>query len=91
MGNTATTLAVQCAHCGGAVTLTESIWSHEVTRDGHALPRCDPEVQRATWICPYCAGENEGGFPGKIALATKADRSQDYGSVVGDDVPHDRE
>ena len=91
MGPTVPKLEVECVHCGGAVTLTESIWSRQVIRDGTQVPPCDPEVQRATWTCPYCARENEGGFAGKIALATKAGGSQDYESVVADDLPPDRE
>lgn len=83
-------LAGRCAHCGGSVTLTESIWERVVARDGHLLPRCDPAVQRATWNCPYCDKENEGGFPGKIALATKANRHREYRSVTGKDVSRDQ-
>lgn len=57
-----TSLALDCVHCGGAVTIQMSDWPTVLTI---------PELDRAPWNCPYCQQENPGGFPGQIAWVCK--------------------
>ena len=50
---------VHCVQCHGSAELQFLDWP------------LDGLVIRHNWICPYCATENRGEFPGRVAWVTK--------------------
>ena len=67
------TLPVQCAHCGGKVTLQMSDWPRVADAENEP-PTSDkplPPQTSQTWTCPYCNQANEGGFPDGLAWVRK--------------------
>lgn len=64
-------LPVSCVHCGGAATLQRSGFPLVMSHDGTPVPPDHPLLQKASWQCPHCGRENEGGFPGRMAWVTK--------------------
>ena len=62
------TLPLNCAHCGGPITVQFTAWTAPL--DGRGNPAAI-QHQQAEWDCPYCQRENSGGFPGRLAWVTK--------------------
>lgn len=65
------TFDLNCAHCGGPVTLQMTDWPAAVRLDGSPTNPDDIQHRLARWSCPYCQKDNQGGFPGRMAWVTK--------------------
>jgi hypothetical protein len=64
-------LPLNCAYCGGAVTLQFWDYPNAANADGAPLDPYSIHQTRAEWHCPYCQRVNQGGFPGKLAWVVK--------------------
>ena len=53
-------LPIQCASCGGLITLHFDSWRYR----GHQVPR-------QNWKCPHCRGHHCGAFSGTLRKITR--------------------